>query len=236
MNHNVSQNGEGHWNPSELLLDREMIRERKNLAELENEWVNLIRRFDWHHWMVGTFAPTRSLYAPWREESRASSGMIDTGDGTRSGDVKGERIVTLETAVREHARFIRGEGVLTPEAAAREHALFIRRLERTGNPVWWLYVAEHGWAGGRIHNHVLLGGTDHLWRDDIKKAWRAGWSEIDYYRPTLKGAEYIMKQLKFGVEPDIAGKIYGKIARWRAVRANTPVKIIPPDAIRGVDR
>ena len=217
MNHNMSQNGERHRNPSELLLDREMIRERKTLVRLENEWVNLIRRFDWHHWMVGTFAPTPSLYAPWREESRASSGMIDTGDGTRSGDVKGEGVVTLETAVREHARFI-------------------RRLKRTGNPVWWLCVAEHGWAGGGIHNHVLLGGTDHLWKDDIKKVWRAGWSEIDFYRPTLKGAEYIMKQLKFGVEPDIAGNIYSKIARWRAVRANTPVKIIPPDAIRGVDR
>ena len=125
---------------------------------------------------------------------------------------------------------------MTLETAVREHAHFIRRLERTGNPVWWVFVPELGWAGGRIHNHVLLGGTDHLWRDDIKKAWRAGRSEIDYYRPTLKGAEYIMKQLKFGVEPDIAGNIYSKIARWRAVRANTPVKIIPPDAIRGVDR
>ena len=98
MNRNMNQNGERHRNPSELLLDREMIRERKTLVRLENEWVNLIRRFDWHHWMVGTFAPTRSLDAPWREESRASSGMIDTGDGTRSGDVKGEGIVTLETA------------------------------------------------------------------------------------------------------------------------------------------
>lgn len=217
MNHNMNQNEEGHRNPNELLLDGEMIRERKTLVRLENEWVNLIRRFDWRHWMVGTFAPTPSLYAPWREESRASSRTIGAGDETRSGDVKGEGVVTLE-------------------AAAREHALFIRRLERTGNPVWWLCVAEHGWAGGRIHNHVLLGGTDHLWKDDIKKAWRAGWSEIDVYRPTLKGAEYIMKQLKFGVEPDIAGNIYSKIARWRAVRANTPVKIIPPDAIRGVER
>ena len=41
--------------------------------------------------------------------------------------------MTLETAVREHARFITGEGVVTLETAVREHALFIRRLERTGN-------------------------------------------------------------------------------------------------------
>ena len=40
---NMNQNGERHRNPSELLLDSEMIRERKTLAELENEWVNLIR-------------------------------------------------------------------------------------------------------------------------------------------------------------------------------------------------
>ena len=213
MNRNMSQNGERHRNPSELLLDGDMIRERKNLAELENKWVQWIRSISWRHWMVGTFAPTPSLYVPWREESRASSRTIDT----RDGDVKGEGIVTLETAVREHAHFI-------------------RRLERTGNPVWWVFVPEHGWAGGRIHNHVLLGGTDHLWRDDIKKAWRAGRSEIDVYQPTLDDVECIMKQLKFGVEPDIAGNIYSKIARWRAVRANTPVKIIPPDAIRGVDR
>ena len=125
-----------------------------------------------------------------------SSGMIDTGDGTRSGDVKGEGIVTLETAVREHSS-------LHPATRTNREV-----------PIWWVFVPELGWAGKRIHLHVLLGGTGHLWKDDIKKAWRAGWSEIDYYRPTLKGAEYIMKQLKFGVEPDIAGKIYGKIATW----------------------
>ena len=81
MNRNMSQNGERHRNPSELLLDGDTIRERKNLAELENKWVQWIRSISWRHWMVGTFAPTPSLYVSWREESRASSRMIDTRDG-----------------------------------------------------------------------------------------------------------------------------------------------------------
>ena len=111
---------------------------------------------------------------------------------------------------------------MTAEFAALEHARFIRRLERTGNPIWWTCVAEKGWANQRIHNHILLGGTDHLGLDDIQRAWRAGWSELDFYRPTLNGVEYILKQLKYGAEPDIAGNVYGKIARWKRIRAEKP--------------
>ena len=45
MNHNVSQNGQGHWNPSDLFLDSGMICEHKRLIVLGNEWVKNASRY-----------------------------------------------------------------------------------------------------------------------------------------------------------------------------------------------
>ena len=119
------------------------------------------------------------------------------------------------------ASSVKGEGVVTLETAIREHGRFIRRLERTGNPVWWVFAAETGWVGKKIHLHILLGGTENLRTEDIEKAWRAGWSEVCLYDPTRNGVEYILKQLKIGMEPEIASNIHGKIARCRAIRTRS---------------
>ncbi len=97
---------------------------------------------------------------------------------------------------------------------------FIRRLERMGNGIWWCHVMETGRAGGLIHFHALLGGTDHLTVDEVRRAWWTGIAHVKLYDPELGATWYMTKDLESGrSEVEFSAHIDRTISRWKKTRS-----------------
>jgi hypothetical protein len=114
--------------------------------------------------------------------------------------------------------------VVPASAEGWEHMFgkYVRRLERRGSAIWWCYALEEGPAGGRIHLHALLGGTDRSAVGKITDAWRSGWAHVSVYDPAQAGAFYITKDIEEGTgEVVFSPNLESHVARWKKVASGS---------------
>lgn len=106
--------------------------------------------------------------------------------GTYLNSFAWDRIVTLTF----------GDAV-SLDKARREVGKWIRRLERNSQQsVPAFYAVERGGSGLR-HVHALIAGTARLTIRQIEKAWKGGgFTEIERFDPTRRGAWYASKDLR----------------------------------------
>lgn len=109
---------------------------------------------------------------------------------------------------------------------------FKRRLEnKARGPIWGFVVPERGPRGGRLHLHLLLGGSDRLSNDEILECWKGGSrkrSQVSRFDPGLHGETYALKDVTPDgeLQPDVWPHLRRSVRRWRRARAreaaNTP--------------
>lgn len=73
---------------------------------------------------------------------------------------------------------------------------WVRRLERGAQQrVTWFYAVERGRAGGRLHVHVLVGGTERLPDAYLEQKWAGGDARVEAYDAGRWGAHYVAKRV-----------------------------------------
>lgn len=84
---------------------------------------------------------------------------------------------------------------MTPDQLRREFVSgYVRRLARVAQgPVPWFYVVERG--AGMPHLHALLGGTEDLSLEEVRRAWRLGFTDAERYDAGRGAAYYLTKEL-----------------------------------------
>lgn len=95
--------------------------------------------------------------------------------------------------------------IVSRQRAIDEFNGWIRHLGRKArHPVGWFYALEVG-AGGLLHFHVLLSGTEMLTPRMLERAWRGGRADASVYEPHRGARYYITKDIPWGnIEYDIA--------------------------------
>lgn len=89
-----------------------------------------------------------------------------------------------------------------PTSAARlrqefEHG-YVRRLARMAQgPVPWFCVVEHG-STGAAHVHALLARTEPLAIEQLRGAWKLGFTHVEAYDWRRGAAFYLTKELDAG--------------------------------------
>ena len=84
---------------------------------------------------------------------------------------------------------------MTPEQLRREFvSSFVRRLARMAQgPVPWFYVVER--SAGMPHLHALLAGADDLSLEDVRRAWKHGFTDAERYDSKRGAAYYLTKEM-----------------------------------------
>ena len=150
---------------------------RPSARSLAAAWGEYLAPYDWDHWATLTFRPYR------RPQPR---GGARPGPGRPRPPRPGP----------------------PPDYAHREFSRFVHRLEcRGGGPVWWFRGDELGERLGRLHLHAFLGGTGRLLDETLGREWRAGFSLVKRYDPTLGAAHYLTKYATKGLaDYDVSGR------------------------------
>lgn len=100
----------------------------------------------------------------------------------------------------------------TPEALYGEFERFIRRLSRATQGPIRAFLALELTTTGHLHAHALLGCTEGLKSDHLKRAWRAGFSRPNAIRDAREAAQYATKWAPANEE---TYRIYGRDELWR---------------------
>lgn len=84
---------------------------------------------------------------------------------------------------------------MTPDQLRREFVSgYVRRLARMAQgPVPWFYIVERG--AGMPHLHALLGGAEDLSLEEVRRAWRLGFTDAERYDHRRGAAFYLTKEL-----------------------------------------
>jgi len=132
-------------------------------------WGDWLSEFDWDHFVTLTFAPPHP---------RHLRGAVRPGPGRRRAERPGP----------------------PPDYAHRQFRHWVRRLGVLGGaPVWWFRGDELGERLGRLHLHAFLGGTGGLLEASLDREWRAGFSLVKRYDPSLGAAHYVSKYVTKGL-------------------------------------
>ena len=84
---------------------------------------------------------------------------------------------------------------MTPDHLRREFVSgYVRRLARMAQgPVPWFYVVER--SAGMPHLHALLARTDDLSLEEIRRAWKLGFTDAERYDARRGAAYYLTKEM-----------------------------------------
>ena len=100
----------------------------------------------------------------------------------------------------------------TPEALYREFERLIRRLSTATQKPIRAFLALEQTANGYVHAHALLGCTEALGTDHLRRTWRAGYSRPKALENAREAAEYATKWAPANEE---TYRIYGRDELWR---------------------
>lgn len=83
----------------------------------------------------------------------------------------------------------------TPEQLRREFVSgYVRRLARIAQgPVPWFYVVER--SAGMPHLHALLAGAGDLPLEEVRRAWKHGFTDAERYDSRRGAAFYLTKEM-----------------------------------------
>jgi len=100
----------------------------------------------------------------------------------------------------------------TSEALYQEFERFLRRLSRATQRPIRAFLALEQTTTGHLHAHALLGCTEALKADHLKRSWRSGFSRPAVLRDATEAARYATKWAPANEE---TYRTYGRDELWR---------------------